>query len=408
MKPMDGPVEPPFRRPCRLPSRHSTVAALLLLALAAALHAQRTPIEDAWDLLRKGERPRAIALLQQIVQQHPADADARLLLGSVLMEEGRREESIAQLREGARLRPKSAEAQNALGEAFIAFDDPQSACAPFESAVALDPNLAAAQANLGAALLQLGQADAAAPHLDRAIALIGKQPDAAYPLYLRAKILSERGQPEKAAADLRQAVALRSDFAEAWSDLGDARKTLRDDTGALAAFSRAVELNPADSVAQYRLASELLAQAKPHDAVPHFQEAVRLTPSDQSALNGLQRALRADGRTEEADQVRAKLAELFRAKNAEDRNSVEAIRLNNEGAALEKAGDLRGALEKYRAALALWPDHTGIRTNLAAALLHLGQWSEGVAELREVLRREPGNEKVRATLNEALAHPPAQ
>ncbi len=370
------------------------------------LRAQRPPIEDAWDLLRKGDRPQAIRVLQQIVQQHPADADARLLLGSIWMEDGRRDESIAQLTEAVRLRPQSAEAQNALGEAYSAFDDPQSARGPFERAVALDPKLAVAQANLGAALLQLGQPDAAAPHLDRAIALIGKQPDAAYSLYLRAKILTEGGQTEKAAADLAQAVALRTDFAEAWSDLGEARKTLRDDAGALAAFERAVQLNPADAVAQYRLASELLVQSKPHDAVPHFQEAVRLSPADQSSLNGLQRALRADGRNDEADQVRARLAEVFRARNEEDRKSVEAIRLNNKGAALEKAGDLKGALEKYRAALALQPEHTGIRTNLAATLLRLGQWSEGVAELREVLRREPGNEKVRAALAEALAHPP--
>lgn len=38
-------------------------------------------------------------------------------------------------------------------------------------------------------------------------------------------------------------------------------------------------------------------------------------------------------------------------------------------------------------------------------MLHLGHWQEGVAELREMLRREPGNEKVRAALKEALAHP---
>ena len=394
--------------PCRVPSRHiSEFGVVLFFAIVLPVFAQRAPIENAWDLLRQGQRPQAIALLQQIIQQHPDNADARLLLGSVLVEDGRRDESIAQLTEAVRLRPKSAEAQNALGEAYIAFEDYSSARVPLEQAVALDANFAAARANLGATLLQLGQSDAAAPHLDRAITLLGHSPDAAWPLYLRAKILSAAGQADKAAADLQQAVSLRDDFAEAWSDLGDARKNLRDDGGALAAFERAVVLNPADSVAQYRLASELLSEGKPHDAIPHFQEAVRLAPADQSALNGLQRALRADGRADEADQVRQKLADLFRAKNTEDRNSVEAIRLNNEGAALEKSGDLRGALEKYRAALALWPDHTGIRTNVAAALLHLGQWAEGVSELREVLRREPGNDKVRAALNEALAHSPA-
>lgn len=61
---------------------------LAALACAGFLLAQRTPVEDAWDLLAKGQRKEAIRLLHEIVKTHPGDADARLLLGSVLMEEG--------------------------------------------------------------------------------------------------------------------------------------------------------------------------------------------------------------------------------------------------------------------------------------------------------------------------------
>jgi predicted Zn-dependent protease len=77
--------------------------------------------------------------------------------------------------------------------------------------------------------------------------------------------------------------------------------------------------------------------------------------------------------------------------------------MNNKGSALEKAGDVRGALEKYRAALDLYPDHVGIRTNLAIALLKLGQWDQGLSQLREALRRDPGNAKLQAALADALA-----
>src|SRR2546430_2177686 len=90
---------------------------------AAVLLAQRPPVEDAWDLLSKGERAQAIRLLDEIIKANPRDADARLLLGSVLAEQGERSESIAQLSEGVRLRPQSAEAHNALGEAFNTFHD---------------------------------------------------------------------------------------------------------------------------------------------------------------------------------------------------------------------------------------------------------------------------------------------
>ena len=82
------------------------------------------------------------------------------------------------------------------------------------------------------------------------------------------------------------------------------------------------------------------------------------------------------------------------------------IELNNQGAALEKAGNLSEALEKYRAALERYPDHVGIRLNFAVALLRLGQWKQGIAELQEVVRRDPNNLPAKKALQEALAQAP--
>jgi Flp pilus assembly protein TadD len=234
---------------------------IILWLCAGLLWAQqRPPVEEAWALLAKGQRQQAIALLHKIIRDNPRDADARLLLGSVLQEEGDGGESIAQLTEAVRLRPRSAEAQNALGEAFNAFGDAKSARGPFEKAVALDPKLAQARVNLGLVLLQAGELEAAGEQIDRAIELLGHKADAAYPHYLRAKICSDKSEIDQAAAHLREAVALRPDFAEAWSDLGAARKTLLDDDGALAALETAVKLDAGDAVAQTRVGEEYLSQ----------------------------------------------------------------------------------------------------------------------------------------------------
>jgi len=154
-------------------------------------------------------------------------------------------------------------------------------------------------------------------HLDRAIRILGHAPDAAHPLYLRAKVYTEQNEVEKAAAQLKEAVSLRPDFAEAWSDLGQARKTLLDDAGALAAFQRAVELSPDDAVAQYRLGAEYLREAKTKEAIQHLQEALRLNPENQSTLYSLQLALRADGQLEQASQVKEKLVGLLRKRDSQ-------------------------------------------------------------------------------------------
>jgi protein O-GlcNAc transferase len=240
-------------------------------------------------------------------------------------------------------------------------------------------------------------------HLDRAIRLLENKPESAYPRYLRAKIYKDERDAAKSAADLEKAVALRPDFAEAWSDLGEARRSLDDDAGALTAFRRAVELSPDDAVAQTRLGSLLLDSGQAHDAVVHFREGARLDPKNQSALNGLQLALRRDGQKEQAEAVKKQLAELLRDRDKADQSLVAAIELNNRGAAIEKSGDLREALEKYRAALALLPQHIGIRVNVAVALLKLGAWDDGIAELREALRRDPENRDVKTALDDAIA-----
>lgn len=381
---------------------------LAALACAGLLLAQRKPIENAWELAMKGQRPQAIRLLHQIIKDNPRDADARLLLGSILQEEGERTESIAQLREAVRLRPRSAEAQNALGEALKAFGEVKAARGPFEKAVSLNPGFAQAHVNLGLVLLEAGEFDGAATQLDRAIELLGHKPDAANAHYLRAQVYTEQNDVPKAAAQLQEAVAVRPDFAEAWSDLGDARRTLSDDAGALAAFERAVSLAPDDAVAQTRLGSEYLDQGKAHLAVEHLQEAARLDPENQSTLYNLQRAFREDGQEEQADAIKTKLAEMLREKDKADQNLLAGIQLNNQGADLEKAGNLAAATEKYREALGLLPDHVGIRVNYAVALLRLAQWRQGLAELREAVRREPGNALWKAALEDALKQAPVE
>jgi protein O-GlcNAc transferase len=378
----------------------------MLLLVSGLAPAQRKPVDEAWDLLAAGKREQAISVLRDIITLNARDADARLLLGSVLAEAGNRAESIPQLEEGVRLLPNSAEAHHALGEALHNFGETKAARAEFEKAVKLDPGFGQAQADLGSGLFQAGEFEAAAEHLDRAIKVLEHSPDSAYPRYLRAKVYTDRNEIEKAAAELHEAVTLRPDFAEAWSDLGQARKALFDDAGAFAAFERAVALSPDDAVAQTRLGSEYLHQAKAHEAVPHLRLAVKLNPENQTALYSLQSALRDDGQVEEAREAKQRLAELLQRRHT-NQNALQAVQFNNEGAALEKAGNLRAALEKYRAALVLDPEHVGIRTNVAIALLRLGQWKQGIAELQEAVRRDPDNTVLRAALRDAVAKAPS-
>jgi tetratricopeptide (TPR) repeat protein len=313
---------------------------------------------------------------------------------------------IEKLRAEAARQPRSAEAQNALGEALDETGELQAAREAFERATKLNPSFGPGYLNLGMVCLQTGDLPNAESNLNRAIKLLGKTPEAGYAYYLRAKIYTAKNEWQKSLRDLNEAVLLRSDLAEAWSDLGLARKTLQDDKGALTAYEHAVGRDPSDAVAQYRLGAEYLQQDQPHLAVEHLSKAYTLNPKDQSTLNALQTALRRDDKPQEANRIKAELAKLLRERDQTDQNAMAAIKINNEGAALQKNGDLRGALEKYREALRLNPDHNGIRVNYAVALLRLGIWTEGLTELHEASVREPGNALIRAALNDALSQAP--
>ena len=296
------------------------------------------------------------------------------------------------LREGVRLRPRSAMARNALGEALSDAGNLQAAREEFERAVALDPKLAPARENLGLIHLQGGDLAGAAQQLDRAIQLYGQKEAGAYARYLRARVHSASGALKEAETELRSAVALRPDLAEAWSDLGHIREKSDDDEGALAALQRSVQVNPDGAVARTRLGSLYLRLGKPVDAVPHLERAVQLSPDDQTALNSLQRALREAGQPEKADQVKSRLAELIRKRDRDSQNALAAVNLNNEGAELQKQGKLAEAAEKYRAALQLNPGHAGMRVNYAIALLRLGRWEQG---LRSCARQSDRTHRIR-------------
>lgn len=249
----------------------------------------------------------------------------------------------AQLTEAVRLRPQSAEAWNALGEAFDGSADSKMARGAFEKAIAPEPAFAQAQVNPGRNLVEAGEFGAAAKPLDRALKILGAVPDAAFPNYLRARISIEQNDAQQAAVHLEKAVSLRPDFAEAWSDLGQARKTLLDDTGALTAFTKAVAAGPDDAIAQYRPGSEYLHQGQTHPAVLHLRKAMDLNPDDQPALYALQTAFRRDGQVEQAKQTKEKLTELLKKRDKAAADGLPGVQLNNQGADFEKAGNLRGA-----------------------------------------------------------------
>jgi tetratricopeptide (TPR) repeat protein len=362
-----------------------------ILICSQLLAAGQLQLEKARELVAKGSLKEAEVTLRQIIAADPNNADVRVLLGTTLVLEGVRGESVEQLTEAVRLRPGSADTHNKLGMAFSRFLDIKPAREEFEKALALDPDLAEAHVNLALILAQAGELGPAGEHLDRAIELQGNTRGAAYAHYLRAKVWAGRDQDEKSIVEFQKAVQLKPDYAEAWSDLGGMRRLTLDHVGAVRALERAIALKPDDALAQYRLGQLYLQEGEALKAVAHLKQALSLAPDDRATMYNLMLALRKTGRLEEVKPIEARLAELQRQSDRASEVGLAATALNSAGVQLEKSGDIRAALAKYRAALDLDPTGFGFRLNYALALCRLGRWQDGVVELREVLRLDPDN-----------------
>jgi tetratricopeptide (TPR) repeat protein len=364
---------------------------IAVLACSELLVLAQSRLDTARELVSKGSFEKAEAMLRQAIAADPNSVDARVLLGTTLALQGIRGEAIEQLAAAVRLNPNSASAHNEFGMVLSRFVEVKSARQEFERALELNPGLSEAHVNLSLILAQAGELAGAAEHLDRAIELLGSSPKAAYAHYLRAKIWGAQDEIQNSIAEFQKAVQLQPDYAEAWSSLGGMRRLALDRAGAMKALSKAVVLKPDDALAQYRLGQLYLQEGNAPEAVKHLKHSLSYAPNDRATLYNLMLALTKAGQVEEAKRIAQRIAELQRQNDRASEVGLAASGLNSDGIQLEKSGNTRAALAKYRAALDLDPTGFGFHLNYALALCRLGRWQDGVVELREVLRDDPDN-----------------
>jgi tetratricopeptide (TPR) repeat protein len=341
-------------------------------------------------LLERGAVEDAVTLARELVRREPDNADAQLLLGRALALVPEPANAVAAIGRAIDLQPDRADGHYTLGTVLARFGDLDAARVSFERAIEKAPAMAEAHASLGLLLAQRRELPQAKRHLTRAIELYGETSPAAFPHYVLAQALREEQDLEQALHHLTEAVALRPDYAEAYSSLGAIRTARLDHAGAADAFGAAVRLLPDSAEARAGLGAAYLQLEQPAKAIPHLETAVRLRPADRTARYHLCRSYSLAARAVEAKACYGALSKQMADERGE--SDVEAARLNREGLALEVAGDLPAALERYRAAVALSPYATVLRRNLALAYCRLGRWDEGIAELRKVIDANPDDQ----------------
>ena len=231
----------------------------------------------------------------------------------------------------------------------------ESAKESLTAAVKLDDNLWEAWHNLGVIHLAAGDDDLAVRAFAKALAKNGKH---------------------------RQSRIAR---AEAYRHLGNSKKARADYEKALAQF-------PEDAETSARLAS-LLREAKQYEeALDRLRETLRVVGGSARIYVELGLIYMAQGRTELAELVFRKAAQLD-VKEPSIYNAVALLALDR--------GDAQLAFDRFDHATSLDPDYLAARYNKAAVLLDAGDYASAKRELSIVVDRDHSDFDARVALGVA-------
>ena len=178
-------------------------------------------------------------------------------------------------------------------------------------------------------------------------------------------------------------------FDEAW-DLGQKGRQ----EAAIAAWRRALAVNPGEPRGEVSLGLALAGAGKPDEAMAHYRMALENNPDYYEAHNALGLALAAAGKPGEAMTHYRMALEI-------NQDYVEAR--NNLGIVLAGTGKLDEAIAQYRRALELKPNYADARLNLGVALARAGKSDEAIANFQEVLKLDPSSAAAYNNLGIAMA-----
>ena len=194
-----------------------------------------------------------------------------------------------------------------------------------------------------------------------------------------------------AAAGGSLAGGLVSGSADLHSDRGIALRAEGKIGEAIAAFRRAVELQPRAALYRFNLGALLHEYGRLDDAIEAYRAAIDIQPDFAEALTNLGAALRDKGLPEEAVTAHRQAIKL--------KPGLAAAHANL-GAALNDQGKLVEAEAAYRRAIALQPDFAAAHGNLGAVLMELGRLPQSRAALERAVSLAPRNVKHRYYLGE--------
>lgn len=384
--------------------------------LAYCLEASRPP--QLWDALRYFTVAAAL---------RPQSARLQLALSRVHRQLGRYDDAVAACERATRLQP-------GFGGAYINLAIERQTKGSIDAAIRAiqenylppSPNLAAIVSRPRNAQIGKREVEAVIDAHRRAIAL---QSDDANAYYNLGVTLENLGRIDEAIPLYEKTLQLYPQYAAAHYNLGRIFRQRNQSAAALLHLEKAVRLQPGNVKAHIALGSAYRANEQEEEATVSYRKAIDVDPTNASAHYHLGLSLRAQQRLDEAaaayrDALRCDPRDTWSMVNL-GHLLVEQLQINagidlyrraidvgpagpaahiGLGAALMKKGRTNDAIAVYQQAIRFWPTKAMAHYNLGNALLVIERWEEALAAFEEAIRLQPHYPEAYCNRGKALWH----
>lgn len=342
---------------------------------------------------RKGNLVMAEKLLRQALEDNPNYKDGHLNLGLVLAQQSRKSDADSELDKAVALAPKDPATLSTAGKAKLQMGEVSKGIALLRQVVDLAPNLAAAHLDLALALAEGYDLSAALEQTDEAVRLA---PQSGVAHFYRGRILYDVGRTADAQPEFETACRLAPNMPEPRYFLALIDSHEGKFPAAVNLLKETVKLQPQNVMAWYLLGQSLQQESDSAQAIAAWRKAIAVDPKFSQALISLSRALRSTDRTE-SDRLMARYLEVQKERRILDR----ADTLANNGIEAESAHDWPQAIRLLQEAITACGDcaaSADLHRKLGIINCQAGHLDQGEKELLAAKALKPDDPVTQAAL----------
>jgi len=156
-------------------------------------------------------------------------------------------------------------------------------------------------------------------------------------------------------------------------------------------WSNTLSKNPGSWLANNNIGIELESQGKIDEAMAHYRQALRISPSNPEVNCNIATILHSQGKFDESVQYYRR---ALKDRNPRDNAKVYADAHNNLGLLLVKQGADDKAVKHFAEAIRIRPAHYEAHSNLGVALAKQGKFDKAIKHLTKALQINPELDKI--------------